>query len=191
MASRPAIRKASRICSTRPGCLAAFLKAMLANSNLNNCGATKEDLESCFAAILIYNGSMSREERGAERRRGEHLQEPHNAGSRPQARLFNIRLDGSGALHHIIVRRIARRAIVRNDDDRHDFLKTCYGLRYFSIQPSANSRKNRPSFHLSCSPSIQFAKLSRQDLLNHHRFPSCVWPTTRFSLSPRQFLPEL
>ena len=134
---------------------------------------------------------MSREERGEGRRIGEHLQEPHNAGSRPQARLFNILLDGSGALHHIIVRKIERRAILRNDDDRHGFLKMCNGLRYFSIQPSANSRKNRPSFHLSCNPSIQFAKLSRPDLLNRHRFPSCAWPTTRFSLSPRQFLPEL
>jgi len=64
-------------------------------------------------------------------------------------------------------------------------------LIIFLIHPSANSRKNQPTFHLSCNPSIQFAKLFRQVLLNRHRFPNYVWPTTRFSLLLHQFLPEL
>ena len=38
------------------------------------------------------------------------------------------RLDGLGALHHIIVRRIERRKIFRNDIDRDEFLK---GLAVF------------------------------------------------------------
>jgi len=38
------------------------------------------------------------------------------------------RLDGLGALHHIIVRRIERRKIFRNDIDRDEFLKRIGGL---------------------------------------------------------------
>jgi putative transposase len=44
-----------------------------------------------------------------------------------------VRIDASGALHHIIVRGIECRAIYRYDDDRENFLKMGYVLRTINV----------------------------------------------------------